>query len=160
MSEWLNPYPEQAYIPLTECEHGYLYRIASRNLSYGVYNAKDKGFIGIRTKFHDRYLFTELHWDCGEPYGTVKPKAVLEKVPDGIEIDDSLGAVDRATGEPVSFDKPIAEGGKGWVFTKTGQPSVDIWPMSKENEKLFKYLDNYVEAQLVDENGLVKPDGC
>ena len=62
------------YIPLSECQGRYLYEIDSRNLSIGVYNPDTKGFIGIRTKFGDRYLFTEYHWDTGSPpYGTVQP---------------------------------------------------------------------------------------
>jgi hypothetical protein len=158
--KWGNPYPEQHYIPLDQCKHGYLYRIHSRNLSYGVYNAKNKGFIGIRTKFNDRYLFEEYHWDIGEPYGTVKPKIELEKVPDGIVIAESLGTIDANTREPVYFDKPIAEGGKGWCFTKTNESSMDIRPMSAFNRPLFKYLDNYIGALLEDEDGIVKPDGC
>ena len=59
-------------IPLKKCEIGVLYKIHSRNLQYGIFNGKD-GFIGIRTKFGQKYLFTEFHWDTGPPYGTVKP---------------------------------------------------------------------------------------
>ena len=57
-------------------------------MSFGVYNEKDKGFIGIRGGYtqEDRYLFTEYHWDTGEPFGTVDPKEALEKVQDGIGI--------------------------------------------------------------------------
>lgn len=67
-----------SYIPLSECKRGHLYRINSRNLSLGVYDG-NWGFIGIRTKFGDRYLFTELHWDTGPPHGTVKPIEELER---------------------------------------------------------------------------------
>ena len=77
------------YIPLDECKHGYVYRIHSRNLDIGVYDENDKGFIGIRTKFTMRYLFTEDHWDTGAPYGTVKPVECLHKVPPNIEISDN-----------------------------------------------------------------------
>jgi len=69
------------YIPMKECEHGYLYRIASRNLSFGVYDESVQGFIGIRYKFGDRYLFTEYHWDTGEPFGTVCPINKIEPCP-------------------------------------------------------------------------------
>ena len=80
------------YIPLKECKHGYLYRIDSRNLTYGVYNKPKKGFAGIRTKFSERFVFTEYHWDTGEPFGTVKPikcieKCLIENLNDWIEID-------------------------------------------------------------------------
>jgi hypothetical protein len=68
-------------IPLTECKHGYLYRISSRNLAFGVFNENSQGFVGIREKFGNRYLFTEFHWDTGAPFGTVHPKELLEECP-------------------------------------------------------------------------------
>ena len=74
------------YIPLMDCKHGFLYEIDSRNLNFGVFNEKNNGFIGIRQKFSSRFLFTEYHWDTGEPYGTVKPKKELRELPSDIEI--------------------------------------------------------------------------
>lgn len=68
-------------IPLEGCKHSYLYKIFSRNLRLGVFNAQSKGFIGIRTKFGYRYLFTEYHYDFGAPFGTVNPKKELEECP-------------------------------------------------------------------------------
>lgn len=68
-------------IPLNECRHGFTYRINSRNLRYGVYNEVSKGFTGIRYKFGDRFLFTELHYDVGPPFGTVHPIEELEQCP-------------------------------------------------------------------------------
>ncbi len=65
------------YIPLSECQHGHLYKILSRNLKIGIFNQTDKGFIGIREKFGSLYLFTEYHWDTGVPFGTVKPQEDL-----------------------------------------------------------------------------------
>lgn len=53
------------YIPLEKCVHGGLYLLKSRNLSLGIYNKPTQGFIGIRTKFYDRFLFTEHHYDLG-----------------------------------------------------------------------------------------------
>ena len=61
------------YIPMTSCKHGHLYRLHSRNLRHGVYNAETKGFNGLRRKFDNLFLFEEYHWDTGAPYGTVKP---------------------------------------------------------------------------------------
>lgn len=69
------------YIPLDQCENGYLYKIQSRNLSFGVYRQEVKGFVGIREKFGSKYLFTEYHWDTGPPLGTVHPITKLEKCP-------------------------------------------------------------------------------
>lgn len=76
------------YISLAECVVGHVYKIWSRNLRYGVYDGKE-GFIGIRTKFGARYLFTEYHWDQGPPFGTVKPIEDLGMLPEGIPVQDS-----------------------------------------------------------------------
>jgi hypothetical protein len=110
-------------------------------LSHGVYNQKDKGFIGIRTKFGDRYLFTELHWDSNESFGTVKPKEDLGPIPEGIPIKEALDTIDKKTGRVVDFDKPVMDGGRGWFFVDTGEASRDIFPCRKTNKVLFEYLD-------------------
>ena len=68
-------------IPLSECKHGYLYKIVCRKLSIGVFNEKTNGFVGIREKFGDEYLFTEYHWDTGAPFGTVQPSRLIEQCP-------------------------------------------------------------------------------
>jgi hypothetical protein len=79
------------YIPKTKCRHRQLYRINSRNLTYGVYNKANGGFYGIRTKFDSRFIFPEYHWDNGPPYGTVKPIEPLEIVlPDDILLQERL----------------------------------------------------------------------
>lgn len=51
--------------------HNRLYWIRSRNLVLGIWDSEKRGFTGIRRKWDDRFLFTEYHWDTGEPYGTV-----------------------------------------------------------------------------------------
>lgn len=66
------------YLTTDECKDGYLYEIEARNFSLGVYRATTKGFIGIRYKFGNRYLFEELHWDNDPHFGTVKPLRELE----------------------------------------------------------------------------------
>ena len=47
-------------IPMSECKHGWLYKIDSRNLILGVYNETQQGFVGIREKFGNEYLFTNI----------------------------------------------------------------------------------------------------
>lgn len=69
------------YIPLDDCVDGMLYRLSSRNLTVGVFHKETKGFIGIREKFGDLYLFTEFHWDTGPPFGTVLPKEAIGPCP-------------------------------------------------------------------------------
>jgi hypothetical protein len=75
--EWKD---DRTMISIEDCKKGYLYLINSRNLDLAVYDG-DGGFIGIREKFGQRFLFTEFHWDTGEPYGTVRPQEELEHCP-------------------------------------------------------------------------------
>ena len=76
------------YIPLDKCQKGHIYRINSRNLGIGVFDGKG-GFIGIRQKFSDRYLFTEMHWDTSADYGTVKPLEEIGILPDSIPVTET-----------------------------------------------------------------------
>ena len=160
------------FIPLATCKHGWLYRIHSRNLDFVVFNQGTNGFIGIREKFGDRYLFTEFHYDAGAPYGTVKPLQELEKVPDGIPVSthlthdlDDLWAENPITnqveavvrrnwhvynGESYVLDPNRQEAPHGsrqgfadyWVNTMTRLPD-KLYPFLRENEPLFKYLDKF-----------------
>jgi len=75
---------------MPECQRGHVYEIFSRNLRLAVYDGEG-GFIGIREKFDRLFLFTERHWDEGEPFGTVKPLRELGVVPADIEVAESLG---------------------------------------------------------------------
>lgn len=144
--------PEEGTIPLSECEEGYLYRIDCRNLSLGVFNSK-AGFIGIRDKWGSKFLFTEYHWDTGPPFGTVCPKEKLEKLPDDIELTESLGMRDMKTKRPMLFVKekgdasPAHLRGKGkWVFTDTGEDcGEDTDPRYWRNEALFDWLKKQEE---------------
>jgi len=84
------------YIPLADCINGAVYRIRSRNLAIGVFVQAANGFIGIRTKFSSRYLFTEYHYDTGAPCGTVMPIEKLDiKVPEGVLLVQTLGSVGK-----------------------------------------------------------------
>jgi hypothetical protein len=76
-------------IPIKDCVVGRVYKIRCRNLSYGVYDG-DGGFIGIRTKFGSRFLFTEYHWDTGAPFGTVSNQEDT-----GIDIPEDINIKDR-----------------------------------------------------------------
>lgn len=68
-------------IPIEQCCDGWLYRLYSRNLNLGVYRKADKGFVGIRSKFGARSLFTEFHWDTGRPFGTSNPLEAICECP-------------------------------------------------------------------------------
>ena len=128
-------------IPMSECKHGWLYKIDSRNLILGVYNETQQGFVGIREKFGNEYLFTEYHWDTGAPFGTVCPQEALEQCPLS-DIRETVNTIDSVTGKPVEFDKAVSDGGKGWYFVETGEASEKIRPTSVENNALFEYLEN------------------
>ena len=128
---------------MEECIERRLYKIKCRNLTHGVWNGKD-GFIGIRTKFNQKYLFTELHWDTGEPYGTVREAIDTGiDVPDGIELKECSPTVDEFTQRLVGFDKPIADGGKGWFFLDTGEASQDILSMIGIYKPLFDWMIDF-----------------
>lgn len=133
------PYAEN-YIPLTECEARVVYKVVSRNLTYAVYNGKN-GFIGIREKWGSKYLFTEYHWDQGAPYGTVCPQERVEFLPDDIQLRERMPTVDQRSNREVEFDAPVVDGGLGWYFIDTGEPSTEIIPVSSTYKPLYDYLD-------------------
>jgi hypothetical protein len=64
------------FLTRDQLERGAVYEVRSRNLIAGVYDG-EQGFIGIREKFGDEYLFTEyLSRECGgdkQPFDTVHP---------------------------------------------------------------------------------------
>jgi hypothetical protein len=117
-----------------------VYAIRSRNLSVGVWNGKsgkNAGFIGIRTKFGDRYLFTEYHYDACASFGTVGDARDLGiDVPKDIELRESTPTKDRETDRPVAFDEE-----RGWYFIDTNDASNKIRPCYSTNKKLFDFLD-------------------
>jgi hypothetical protein len=138
-------------ISLSECQDRHIYRIGSRNLMIGVFRKATNGFIGIREKFGDLYLFEEYHWDCGAPYGTVNPIEVIGVLPDEIEVTERMPTIDSLTRRRVEFDRtPEPEhrsGMKGWYFLDSNEYSRDIRPMSQTYKPLFDYLMN-MEKQL------------
>ena len=72
-------------IPMDKCEKGGIYKITARNFAIGVYDG-DQGFLGIRTKFGNRFIDREFHWDQGVPHGTVQPQEKIGQVPDGTDL--------------------------------------------------------------------------
>lgn len=52
-----------SFIPIGQCEHGWLYHIKARNFRLGIFNEPEKEFIGIRTKFASHVRRVPLgHW--------------------------------------------------------------------------------------------------
>ena len=60
-------------IPKSECKDRRLYYIDARHLYFGVFCAKTGGFLGLRDKFGELFVFQEFHWDNGAPHGTATP---------------------------------------------------------------------------------------
>jgi hypothetical protein len=77
----VDPYDREIWIPLTACKDGFLYYIHARNANAGIFSAATSGFVISRKKFGANYLFTEYHWDSGEPLGTVKPLREIAAAP-------------------------------------------------------------------------------
>lgn len=144
------------YIPLDKCIKRGIYRIRSRNLSIGLFDG-EKGFIGIRTKFGDRYLFTEYHHDSGAPFGTVHPIKLIGELPPEIEVSETIGDLwvklangNKKFGYRAVTRRDLAKGElphggrQGFVdtYVDSGErlPS-DEYPFLRQNEALFKYLD-------------------
>lgn len=80
------------YFRLDKLKEGFLYEIYARNGGVGVFHiVRDDNGLGVsnefilsRFKFSLNYLFSEVFWDDGEPFGTVKPIRELEEVPKDI----------------------------------------------------------------------------
>ena len=69
------------YIKIEDLKPGWLYRIAARNSSHGIWLPQRNAFLISRVKFYDNYLFEEYHYDTGAPFGTVKPLEEIEQSP-------------------------------------------------------------------------------
>jgi hypothetical protein len=69
-----------SHIALQDCKDRWLYFIASRNLSLGVFDKAIGRFMGVRYKFGNEFLDSEYHADWPHK-GTVYPKQALEIMP-------------------------------------------------------------------------------
>ena len=132
-------------IPLSQCEKGWLYRVHSRNLSIAVFDGEDV-FIGIRLKFRDRFLDSEIHYEVCN-HGTCSPYEKLIKLPEGIEIVSYFpGSYDSHTGRDMEFDKPASKGGNGWTWKDTGEKCEGLYcPTIRHNKALFDWLEEKEE---------------
>lgn len=142
-------------IPLEQCKNGVLYRIASRNLSFGVFREASKGFVGIREKFGDEFLFTEYHWDTGPPYGTVSPHAELEPVPEGMSLEETLGTVGIKSRRPLEYfndwryrdtDEVCTEE-QGWDDKLGAVGENSRRPLKQGENKGWRYADTKQRAE-------------
>jgi hypothetical protein len=106
-------------IPKAECKDRRLYRIRSRNLAFGVYRAESGGFLGLREKFGQVYVFEEYHWE-NEAFAMVKPiEALPETLPLDIQNEETLGTVCSHCDVPSEYVR-WPEGGEREVVLPDG----------------------------------------
>lgn len=79
-------HPRENRIKLEDCTHRMLYSLHSRNLVVGVFNQETGEFHGIRTKFGNRFLDAENHYDA-QHHGTASPLVALKMLPENISLD-------------------------------------------------------------------------
>jgi hypothetical protein len=138
-------------IPLSECKHGFTYHIHSRNLGIGVFNQETSGFVGIRRKFDDEFLFQEFHWDIGPPFGTVYPKEEIEKCPVE-DLREYTGSVCGICGKEISRREGVDHSRpmpveKRWRH-KEPTDCENTTPCAKINKALFDYLKKLEEQNV------------
>lgn len=57
-------------IPLAALELGQAYEVDGRNISIGIWDGR--AFHGIRHKFGDYFIDSEIHYDLDDKYGTAQ----------------------------------------------------------------------------------------
>ena len=130
-------------ISLKKCKNGYAYKIDSRNLSIGVFNRVTNGFVGVRYKFGDEFLFEEFHYDTGEPYGTVYPKKELEQCPVK-DLREYIGSYCGTCRKKLNWvDDPNWEMKKKIHFEEFGCKKLRT--CAEMNSELFEYLKKLKE---------------
>ena len=136
-------------IPLDKCIDRHIYRIRSRNLDFGVYREATNGFIGIREKFGDLYLFEEYHWD----FGTVRPLEDVGVLPDDIEVRESVSAGCTNCGGQTEYHKEIFNDNQAKGYSIDSP--LHVWPWVCENgcgrpasgcSKTYKPLFDYMTS--------------
>lgn len=140
-------------IPIEELVHRRVYELRSRNLSVGVWNEPVKGFIGVRLKFGEEYLFTEYYADGVSPVGTARPVADLEvDIPEGVELAEYFTRCDVCR-SGLEFDKET-----GWSHVQPLAAVVCDTPraLGLVNTALFDILkveDNKAHERWLEETG-------
>lgn len=126
------------FIPVGELKHRAVYALRSRNLLVGVWDDNSKGFIGVREKMRDTYLFTEYHYDLG---GTANATDELPlNLPDDVQLRENFDPTCRDHLQDVVFTTPVAKGGEGWIHVRTNE-RCDGVKVCEMNQKLFGLLE-------------------
>ena len=133
-------------IPFEELKIGTVYKLNSRNLALGVFTA-DKGFIGIRTKFGNRFLDQEYEWCTDDNYGTARAIEDIGKIND-IELVISLGTRCPKCSQTVNFDIN-REVKSRWHHDDDTVMCEGAIPTSIGNKELFLALERFEAVQLL-----------
>jgi hypothetical protein len=120
-----------------------VYRLRSRNLTFGVYSKRSDGFTGIREKFGDRSLFTEYFRQ------TAWPVEYLGQLPDEITLSETEpGATTTCGGGQGERQVPGCGKRAWWAGPPAPAPwacetgCADVHPVgARMNRAVFDYLD-------------------
>lgn len=142
-------------IPRERLKLGTVYRVHSRNLDYAVY-AGDGWFIGIRSKFDDRFLSQELEMRESSQFGTLRALEEVGTIPEGIKLVSHLGSKCSECGVAVRWAGPTAQGpylgeASRWRLAHEWEhlgitTCRKASPVSVPNDRLFEELDKYEQA--------------
>lgn len=126
------------YLPMDQLEPRRVYWLHSRNLVVGAWQPETQGFIGVRHKFSNTYLFTEYHYDTGAPVGTACPLAPAGElwVPEGVRMHENAAGTWCGDASEVE----VVRGADGRrVHVTDGR--VCTQPYVHRNEDLFALLE-------------------
>jgi hypothetical protein len=126
------------FIPVDKLKHRAVYALRSRNLLVGVWDENSKGFIGVREKMGDIYLFTEYHYDLGGTANAIEELPL--NLPEDVELRENFDPTCREHLQYVVFTTPIAKGGEGWIHVNTKE-RCDGVKASAMNHRLFDLLE-------------------
>lgn len=112
-----------------------VYRVRARNLEPLAIYAGAGRFVGLRWKFECWRLDSEWWQET-----VFAADFTATTVPDSLSLFETLAVVDEHTGLNVAFDRPIADGGRGWYFVDSGESSLAIRPLAVANKPLIEYL--------------------
>ena len=141
---------------MEDLEDRRVYEIRSRNLSVGIWCADKRGFMGVRRKFTEEYLFVEYHFDHDPYVGTVyaaKPLDIV--VPEDIPLTENLAGPNGERGTWCSEhdrlvewrpDEPGGRKGNWYHIDDDTLLAKDDWPQGKTNTALFDLLKPLSDA--------------
>lgn len=134
----------EPYVRVPDLQERGLYRLYSRNLDLGVWDGKE-GFIGIRTKFGERFLFKEIHFDLDKYFGTVRPVELTDTLPDDIELVEGFSVCNVCDEAEPGFDRERGETAEERWFHVSGRTDHDVYAVHKMNRPLFDWLDDHLQ---------------